>query len=340
MAPRTPEPAVARREVLSTGGAAAVSELVAGRLGAAPPPRAPPVAGGVPAVDRRVVTDSYHLALAPRTTVNGVAVLRYGSPVSAQPPRQALVSEFGVSLHLESQRGGEVRHILLDFGYTPETLTNNREVFGVPADKLDALVLSHGHYAHSGGLVGCLRANTGKLKAHIPLYLGREACFCTRERTIGGQVNHFGVLDRQALAEANVAVTFAEGPARGRPRLYPGPDGARHIRARALAHAPDHWPSRWHRLLPGRVPGGEAHGPGDCRPIRSPAPHLLPCEGAWPGRPHLVRAPRGGEFGPACHGGVRPAQGACGGGASTSPRTRRSTCARPCWRSRTSTPPW
>jgi 7,8-dihydropterin-6-yl-methyl-4-(beta-D-ribofuranosyl)aminobenzene 5'-phosphate synthase len=216
MEPRTYETAVSRREVLCAGGTAAFSALVAGLLGTAKPAYAQPLAGSVPEVDRlavRVVTDSYHLALAPSTKVNGVEVQRYGFPVSAQPPRKALVSEFGLSLHLESQRGHEVRHILLDFGYTPETLTNNLDVFGVSADTLDALVLSHGHFDHFGGLVGFLRANTGKLKAHIPLYLGGEECFCTRELTIGGQVNNFGALDRKALAEANVKVTIAEGPA-------------------------------------------------------------------------------------------------------------------------------
>lgn len=213
MEPRTNETAVSRREVLCAGGAVAFSALVAGLLGTTKPARAQPVAGSVPEIDRltvRVVTDSYHLILTPSTKVNGVEVQRYGLPVSAQPPRKALVSEWGLSLHLESQRGGEVRQILLDFGYTPETLNNNLGVLGVSADKLDALVLSHGHFDHFGGLVGFLQANTGKLKAQIPIYLGGEECFCTREITTGG---HFGYLDRKALADAHVKVTFAEGPA-------------------------------------------------------------------------------------------------------------------------------
>ena len=119
MEPRTHEPAVSRREGLCAGGAGAFSARVTGLLGMATPACAQPLAGSVPEVDRlamRVVTDSDHLALAPSTTANGVEVQRYGFPVSAQPPRTAPVSEFGLSLHLESQRGGEVRHILLDFG--------------------------------------------------------------------------------------------------------------------------------------------------------------------------------------------------------------------------------
>jgi 7,8-dihydropterin-6-yl-methyl-4-(beta-D-ribofuranosyl)aminobenzene 5'-phosphate synthase len=70
MEPRTHETAVSRREVLCAGGAAAFSALVAGLLGTAKPARAQPLTGSVPEVDRlavRVVTDSYHLALAPST---------------------------------------------------------------------------------------------------------------------------------------------------------------------------------------------------------------------------------------------------------------------------------
>ena len=43
---------------------------------------------------------------------------------------------------------------MLDFGYTPEALLNNIELTGVDPSKLDALVVSHGHFDHFGGLQG------------------------------------------------------------------------------------------------------------------------------------------------------------------------------------------
>ncbi|MDW8470182.1 MAG: MBL fold metallo-hydrolase [Burkholderiales bacterium] len=105
-----------------------------------------------------------------------------------------------------------MRQALIDFGYTPETLLNNLRLMGVDASRLDALALSHGHYDHFGGLVGFLQANKGRLKPGLPFYLGGEECFCTRELNVPGEAGSFGALDRQALREAGLTVTFAERP--------------------------------------------------------------------------------------------------------------------------------
>jgi len=46
---------------------------------------------------------------------------------------------------------------MLDFGYTPEALLNNIELTGADPAKINAMVVSHGHFDHYGGLVGFLR---------------------------------------------------------------------------------------------------------------------------------------------------------------------------------------
>ena len=54
--------------------------------------------------------------------------------------------------------------MLVDFGYTPEVLLNNMAILKLDPATFDALVLSHGHYDHFGGMVGFLKANKGNLK--------------------------------------------------------------------------------------------------------------------------------------------------------------------------------
>lgn len=69
---------------------------------------------------------------------------------------------------------------MLDYGYTPEVLLNNMALVGVDPSKLDALIVSHGHYDHFGGLNGFLDKFRDKLPADVKLYAGGEDNFCHR----------------------------------------------------------------------------------------------------------------------------------------------------------------
>ena len=69
---------------------------------------------------------------------------------------------------------------------------NNVNLVGIDPAGLDALVLSHGHYDHFGGLAGFLRANNGKLKPKLPIYIGGEEAFCSREWTAPPVRGDFG----------------------------------------------------------------------------------------------------------------------------------------------------
>lgn len=208
--------AIHRRDVVCGGGAALFSAIVATLIGSGKPVRAEAIVGKVPEIDRvavRVVVDSYQFAVAPSRKISDVEIEHFGWGIgSGHPPGRTLISEFGLSMHVESRRGSETRNVLMDFGFTPDALVNNANLVGIDPAALDALVLSHGHYDHFGGLAGFLKKNNGKLKAELPIYIGGEEAFCSREWTAPPVRGDFGALDRKALEDANVAVTYAEGP--------------------------------------------------------------------------------------------------------------------------------
>src|SRR6266700_3030392 len=143
--------------------------------------------------------------------VNGVKI---APPPRASDFRRTLHNEWGLSLWLESERGAEKRTVMLDYGYTPAVLLNNIELTGVDPSKIDALVVSHGHYDHFGGLQGFLDKFRNALPADVKLYAGGEDNFCHR---LSGNPQQgfadFGTLDRRELAAKKVTTVLAENPA-------------------------------------------------------------------------------------------------------------------------------
>jgi 7,8-dihydropterin-6-yl-methyl-4-(beta-D-ribofuranosyl)aminobenzene 5'-phosphate synthase len=209
--------AMHRRDVVCGGGAAMFSAIVATLMGSSKPVKAGVISGSVPELDSlavRVVIDSYQFAVAPSPKLADVDIQHFGWGVSSdKPPGRTLISEFGLSILAETRRGTETRTVLQDFGFTPEALINNTSLLGIDPVGLDALVLSHGHYDHFGGLAGFLRASNGKLKPKLPIFVGGEEAFCSREWTAAPVHADFGALDRKPLEDANLTVTYAERPA-------------------------------------------------------------------------------------------------------------------------------
>jgi 7,8-dihydropterin-6-yl-methyl-4-(beta-D-ribofuranosyl)aminobenzene 5'-phosphate synthase len=163
-------------------------------------------------VDRlsiRVLVDSTHNLFLRSGMVNGVNVRP--TPIVAGFPN-VIHTQWGLSLWLESQSGSESRTVMLDFGYTPDVLINNMGIMGVDARKIDALIISHGHYDHFGGLMGFLDKYRSVLPADVNLYAGGEDNFCHRLIGAPGQLTDFGTLDRRALAAQKVATVLCEHP--------------------------------------------------------------------------------------------------------------------------------
>jgi 7,8-dihydropterin-6-yl-methyl-4-(beta-D-ribofuranosyl)aminobenzene 5'-phosphate synthase len=165
-----------------------------------------------PTVDQlriRVLIDgSFNLFLRPGEVKN----VKIEPAPRAADYRRTLHNQWGLSLLLETQRAAEQRMVMLDFGYTPEALINNMELVGADPNKIDALIVSHGHFDHYGGLLGLLDKYRSALPADLTLYAGGEDNFCRRFAGAPGQLAESGVLDRRELASRNVKIVLAENP--------------------------------------------------------------------------------------------------------------------------------
>lgn len=205
---------IARRDFLKHSFAATAFAAVAGEFACVEFADAAPIQ--VPTVDKlslRILIDSSHDIFLKPMTVAGV---------SSQPPaaggrgatyRDILHNQWGLSLYAVSQRGSEERNIFLDFGYSPEALLNNIEILRVDPSKTNALIVSHGHFDHFGGLQGFLAKYRDKLPADLKLYAGGEDNFCARLTGPQNALAEFGALDRRELAAKKVSVVLAENPA-------------------------------------------------------------------------------------------------------------------------------
>jgi 7,8-dihydropterin-6-yl-methyl-4-(beta-D-ribofuranosyl)aminobenzene 5'-phosphate synthase len=167
-----------------------------------------------PVVDKlsvRVLVDLTHNIFLKPQTFKGMTV----TPASrAKDYTKELHTQWGLAYFLESTKAGETRRLMLDYAYTSEALLNNIEIIGVEPNKLDALIVSHGHFDHYGGLIDFLDKYRSLLPADVKLYAGGEDNFCHRLQPTGtpGEFSDFGYLDRNALAARNVGIVLCENP--------------------------------------------------------------------------------------------------------------------------------
>jgi 7,8-dihydropterin-6-yl-methyl-4-(beta-D-ribofuranosyl)aminobenzene 5'-phosphate synthase len=205
---------IGRRQALQATGVGFVATLIAILEGSGRLALAQSAAAGIPAVDRlavRLVTDNYTDRFSVPQTTPGIKVERVSATEEpGVPPHKTLEAEWGLAMLAESSRNGETKRVLVDFGYSAEVLLTNMGCLGIDPASFDALVLSHGHFDHFGGLMGLLTSAKGSLKPDLPLFLGGEDCFCRRENGLGGD---FGVLDRHGILAAGIRLMVAEGPA-------------------------------------------------------------------------------------------------------------------------------
>ena len=159
----------------------------------------------------RVVVDSVFDQFMPKATHPLVAIEHVGRIRSNL--NSTLAGEWGLSLHLESKSAAGTGQYLLDFGYTPEVLVRNFTLLGVEPERLDGLILSHGHRDRYGGLTGFVAQFRNRMRGDLRLFAGGKETF--REKWVGSRDEEpasWGAVDRVALEAARIETVCCDYP--------------------------------------------------------------------------------------------------------------------------------
>jgi 7,8-dihydropterin-6-yl-methyl-4-(beta-D-ribofuranosyl)aminobenzene 5'-phosphate synthase len=160
----------------------------------------------VDAVEVTVLVDNFVDVLMPSTEVARRPRMDYGALAR---DRAQLVAEHGLSLLVDVEDAGTTASVLYDAGLGRDTAMHNMDVLQVRLDGLRAVVLSHGHTDHHGGLEGMVR-RAGR--RGMPLILHPDAWRDRRVVFPTGAELHLPPPSRQDLDREGVEVTEARRP--------------------------------------------------------------------------------------------------------------------------------
>jgi len=167
-------------------------------------------------VDRVEITTLYE-NLVDQTTPGGGAVERLTpkagdkivSTLLAEERRNPFVGGHGLSMLVRVSRDGRTRSLLFDAGGSPDGLVHNLDCLDLNPRDWNCIVLSHGHWDHTLGLIG-LHKRLGRLS--FPLTLHPDAYLKRAVVEPNGQIRRLQPLSRQGLRDAGLELIETARP--------------------------------------------------------------------------------------------------------------------------------
>jgi 7,8-dihydropterin-6-yl-methyl-4-(beta-D-ribofuranosyl)aminobenzene 5'-phosphate synthase len=141
---------------------------------------------------------------------DGTAVVQRPVPEDTSGNRLSILAEHGFSAVVGMTAAGKTRKALFDFGFSEKGALQNARNLGVDLAEIEAMVLSHGHMDHHGGLPAFVERLGGKrieLVLHPAVFRGSRFIKLSEERRL-----RLPSPDRERLEKAGVRVVPSQTP--------------------------------------------------------------------------------------------------------------------------------
>jgi 7,8-dihydropterin-6-yl-methyl-4-(beta-D-ribofuranosyl)aminobenzene 5'-phosphate synthase len=146
---------------------------------------------------------------AKRATVGGSGPVRPAAVMDGGTVPDALIAEHGFSVLVTISKGGREHRFLFDAGTSPDGMTENMRRLDIAPGSIEAVVCSHGHFDHTTGIDGLIRA-VGQ--TNMPVLIHPH--FWRRRRIVlpGRDPIEIPTTSKRALAEAGFDVIEERRP--------------------------------------------------------------------------------------------------------------------------------
>ncbi|HEX9066354.1 MAG TPA: MBL fold metallo-hydrolase, partial [Streptosporangiaceae bacterium] len=100
----------------------------------------------------------------------GLAARRPASLMAGGWAPDALIAEHGFSLLVTVRKGDSTHRLVFDTGTSPDGMTSNMRRLSIDPGSVSAVVCSHGHFDHTTGLDGLIRAVGGQVNLPVLIH--------------------------------------------------------------------------------------------------------------------------------------------------------------------------